>query len=294
MISINESVVIKNSPDGKRNVEYRINNGELVSVSKEIYDNVIENVGGDLNGLNDKIEKEIERSITEDVSINEHVNHVETTLSDFAKETNKAFEIINDNLIQSINTINSAIEAERNERISEDNIIKDDISNIKKEAETHVKFTDVSTEQTPNRKAIILKNNDTILGTDTNGSTFNLAMLSKWNKADFGSNKVEFNINSSERPTVNDAEKIAYLSDINELDKGYLEEINKLKESDALLQSNIDNEALLRKEKDTEIEGKLLKSEGCEFDTNNGVLKLKSQDGTNDIEIQFTMNFGNF
>lgn len=289
-----ESVVIKNSPDGKRNVEYRINNGELVSVSKEIYDNVIENVGGDLSRLNDKIEKEIERSTIEDASINEHVNHVETTLSDFAKETNKAFEIINDNLVQSINTINSAIETEKNERITEDNNIKDEISDIKKEAETHVKFTDVSTEQNPNRKAIILKNHDIILGTDTNGSTFNLAMLSKWNKADFGSNKIEFNINSSERPTVNDTEKIAYLNDINELDNDYSKEISKLKETDILLQSNIDNEALLRKEKDIEIEGKLLKSDGCEFDTNKGVLKLKSQDGTNDVEIQFTMNFGNF
>lgn len=289
-----ESVVIKKAPNGKINDEYRVYNGELISVSKKLYDDVIENVGGDLGGLNEKLDKEIERSTTEDKSLNDHIVHVETTLSDFAKETNKAFGIINDNLVQSINTINGAIEAEKNERISEDSSIKEEISEIKKEAETHVKYTDVSTEETPNRKAIILKNHDIILGTGTNGDTFNLAMLSKWNKADFGSNKVEFNINSSERPTVNDAEKIAYMSDLDTLDEGYLEEIKRLKEQDEILQTNIDNEASLRKEKDSEIEGKLLKSDGCEFDTENGILKLKSQDGTNDIEIQFTMNFGNF
>lgn len=47
------------------------------------------------------------------------------------------------------------------------------------------------------RRHIILKNNDNILGygTDETGP-YNLAMVSQWNKADFGSDKIELNLNA--------------------------------------------------------------------------------------------------
>ena len=57
------------------------------------------------------------------------------------------------------------------------------------------------------------------LGTDTNGGTYNLAMVSKWDIADYGTTSLLTNFNSKERPTVQlpgvsgeDAEKIAFLS----------------------------------------------------------------------------------
>ena len=43
------------------------------------------------------------------------------------------------------------------------------------------------TESTPGRNHIVLKNHDSILGTATDGSTYNVAMVSKWDVADFGS-----------------------------------------------------------------------------------------------------------
>ena len=45
-------------------------------------------------------------------------------------------------------------------------------------------------------------------------------------------------------------------------------------------------------EKDAEIEGKLPIQEGTEFDSEEGVLTIKSAAGTNDIKVQFALNFG--
>jgi len=63
---------------------------------------------------------------------------------------------------------------------------------------------------------------------------------------------------------------------------------------DEALRTAIEEEAAAREEKDTEIEGKLLTEEGTEFDKTNGKLTLKSADGTNDITVQFSFNFGEF
>lgn len=73
---------------------------------------------------------------------------------------------------------------------------------------------------TGDRKHIVLANHDSILGAGTNcengqpngyeggenleGETYNLAMVSKWNVADFGSNKLHANINSKDKVTIND------------------------------------------------------------------------------------------
>lgn len=65
------------------------------------------------------------------------------------------------------------------------------------------------------RKTLQLDNYDTISGKDTNGAGHNLAMVSKWNKADFGSPGLPINLNGNEeRPTYNDTKEIALLNDL--------------------------------------------------------------------------------
>ena len=55
------------------------------------------------------------------------------------------------------------------------------------------------------RKSIVLDNYDAILGTDEHGHTYNLAMVSKWNVADFGSSAIHMNLNSKDGvATLND------------------------------------------------------------------------------------------
>lgn len=78
-----------------------------------------------------------------------------------------------------------------------------------------MEYTDIANEYNPNRKAIVFENHDVLLGKGTDGTQYNLAMISKWNKADFGSASVPFNMNGSEeRPTYNDEKEIALLNDV--------------------------------------------------------------------------------
>ena len=65
-------------------------------------------------------------------------------------------------------------------------------------------------ESTPDRKHIVLKNHDSLLGTATDGTTYNVAMVSKWDVADFGSAQLHLNLNSKDGvATINDDKVIA-------------------------------------------------------------------------------------
>lgn len=65
-------------------------------------------------------------------------------------------------------------------------------------------------ESTPDRKHIVLKNHDSVLGTATDGTTYNVAMVSKWDVADFGSAQLHLNLNTKDGvATINDNKNIA-------------------------------------------------------------------------------------
>ena len=82
-------------------------------------------------------------------------------------------------------------------------------------------------------------------------------------------------------------ERQAKDEELEEAIQGLEEEVNEL--SDALETEKNEREA-----KDTELEGMMLTSDGTVFNSETGILTLKSKDGTNDIDIQFNFNFGTF
>lgn len=89
---------------------------------------------------------------------------------------------------------------------------------LDKALDDKVSWTDINTEENHGRRAIVLPNHDNILGTTSEGETVNVAMVSKWNKTDLGSSKIEINLNgSADRPTYNDEKKLALLDDIPEV-----------------------------------------------------------------------------
>ena len=107
---------------------------------------------------------------------------------------------------------------------------------LTKNIENKVDWTDISTEGMEGRKAIVLKNHDTILGTNTSGSTASIAMINKWDVVDLGTTKLPINLNTPKgvRPTVQEAgqsgeeaNQIAYLSDI----EAVKEELNNINDS---------------------------------------------------------------
>lgn len=141
------------------------------------------------------------------------LNNNEFSINEKIVATKTDIKTINDNLVESIDTINKNM-------ADGFNTINGGIENeIKPEIAKKVEWSEVTS--TPGRKSIILKNHDILLGTDTTGSTHALAMVSKWDVADFGAAGLHSNLNSKDRPTVQlpgqsgeEAEEIAFLSDI--------------------------------------------------------------------------------
>lgn len=116
---------------------------------------------------------------------------------------------------------------------------------IRPELEKAVKYVDIADENLPERKAIVLKNGDVILGEKVEGGSSSLVQLNRWGVADFGSASVPFNINTPKdvRPTVQEAgqsggeaHKIAYVSDV----AGLSNTLEALNATVQILQSKVD------------------------------------------------------
>lgn len=122
--------------------------------------------------------------------------------------------------VEGINEIKKNVQEVAANLVTVNENLASSIDAINKKA---VKYEDVADSNLPERKAIVLKNGDVILGGNLKGGTSSLVQLNRWGVADFGSSSVPFNINTPKdvRPTVREAgqsgeeaHKIAYLSDI--------------------------------------------------------------------------------
>lgn len=122
--------------------------------------------------------------------------------------------------VEGINEIKKNVQEVAANLVTVNENLASSIDAINKKA---VKYEDVADSNLPERKAIVLKNGDVILGGNLKGSTSSLVQLNRWGVADFGSSSVPFNINTPKdvRPTVREAgqsgeeaHKIAYLSDV--------------------------------------------------------------------------------
>ena len=207
------------------------------------------------------------------------VSDNEFSIDETVVGTKDDIKTINDNLVLSINTINQNM-------ADGFNTINGGIENeIKPEIAKKVEWTDIHTEEYPERKAIVLKNHDMLLGTDTTGSTYNLAMVSKWDIADYGSSNLLTNINSKERPTVQlpgvsgeDAEKIAFLSDIpNMEDFATKDEVAAVdsKFGDRFLSGATVSEAIISIEGN--LSGETALREQADINLNNQITKAKDE-----------------
>ena len=122
--------------------------------------------------------------------------------------------------VEGINEIKKNVQEVAANLVTVNENLTSSIDAINKKA---VKYEDVADSNLPERKAIVLKNGDVILGGNLEGGTSSLVQLNRWGVADFGSSSVPFNINTPKdvRPTVQEAgqsgeeaHKIAYLSDV--------------------------------------------------------------------------------
>ena len=235
-----------------------------------------------------------------DAKISAHIQEVEdkfATKDELTEETNA--RTVKDTQLQ--NDLQSEAETAR----AAEKANADAISAINEVLPNKVEYTDVATSENPGRKAIILKNHDVILGTTTTGQTNSLVMMSKWDKADFGSASVTLNLNGKdEHPTYNDNKEIAFVNDIPSVegfvtkeiadetyqpkgDYATLEalnaEITTRSEADTEIQSDITAEATARIQKDSEIEASLQnKADKTDLDT---ISLVKKEDLVYELQV---------
>lgn len=140
--------------------------------------------------------------------------------------------------VEGINEIKKNVQKVAANLVTVNENLASSIDAINKKA---VKYEDVADSNLPERKAIVLKNGDVILGGNLEGGTSSLVQLNRWGIADFGSSSVPFNINTPKdvRPTVQEAgqsgeeaHKIAYLSDV-ESSSAQIEEVKAALETKA-------------------------------------------------------------
>ena len=114
---------------------------------------------------------------------------------------------------------------------------KDEIENLIKDFVAYKQFEDNGQL----RKTIELANHDTISGLDTTGTGHNLAMVSKWDVADFGAKGLHFNINTKDNVTINDQDIVATTADVETAQNELSQEINDAQTSLSQEIDTVDN-----------------------------------------------------
>jgi hypothetical protein len=215
-----------------------------ISVDGVVYD-IASTGGGEVPGDIQEQLSALENKVTEEASAREEGDaKLQAAIDELAEKVNgegadltelegkiekNAADIatVNNNLVEAVNNINKNV-------ADGFSTINEGLNNeIRPELEKAVKYEDVADSNLPERKAIVLKNGDVILGGNLEGGTSSLVQLNRWGVADFGSSSVPFNINTPKdvRPTVQEAgqsgeeaHKIAYLSDV-ESSSAQIEEV---------------------------------------------------------------------
>ena len=245
--------------------EYRLENGQLVNVSQEIYDKVAEIVDEkisemdtDVDSLRSMIEGEIERSTTKDNEIDAALTAEEEARITKDEELEAAIQAIGGN-------IEAAVQAEAEARIAKDNELE---AAIQAEAEARA-----------------AKDNELQAAIQAIDDNIEAAVQAEAEARIAKDNELEAAIQ---------AEAEARIAKDNELEAAIQAETEARIAKDNELDTAIQAEAEARAAKDEELDGKTLIGEGTQFNEETGILSLKSKDGTNDIQVQFNMNFGTF
>ena len=252
--------VQENTEDIKKNAaDIATVNENLVSAIENINNVVLPKIVGDIN---QSIMNETDARLKADAALDEAIKKNASDVATVNSNLVSSVEVLNKNMADGFNTINGGINNEIRPAISGNT---ERIVALEESDNKSVKWTDVSTEENPGRKSIILGNHDTILGATTSGGAVNVAMVSKWDKVDLGSVQVEINLNgSADHPTYNDTEELAFVSDVQAAHEKVAEETAAREAADNALSGRVDavvqsvaDEAIARENKDTEIEGKL-------------------------------------
>lgn len=206
---------------------FATNDKSVVGAVNEIH-NELDTCVADYNEHID--EYEVFKANTEN-TLNSHSTQISQLTQEKQDKTDFNLATKSKTVVDAINENHATITAEAARAVAEDARLE----------EVKVSYTDISDDTNPDRKTIMLKNHDSLSGYGTDGTTaYNLAMVSKWDKADFGAAGIPINLNGSEaHPTYNDKEELAFVSELSGETGKLAEDIKTLNETVATVKQDL-------------------------------------------------------
>lgn len=301
LMSEGESVVINNAPNGGTNVEYRIVRGDLLSISNSVYEEVMTTVSPVIDNIQEQINNETKRAIAKENDIvtsltneitraTEKENSLEELINQEINNNTERFNDVNqkiDTINSDINNINTSLDEFKNDTEQKINEINTSISNeTTSRSEADEELLQKINEEAATRET---KDNE-ILEKIENDEGFS-SELSKRIDAEIESRQQADEVLKSEIDAANDK-----ISDVETKLNNYINDndatVEQIKDD---LQTETQNRINGDSELDNKIQtvdGEVITQNGSSFDSSTGILTLKSKNETNDIQIQFSLNFG--
>ncbi len=214
------------------------NENALVDLTTTTIPTIVADIDGQKQTLTD-IQKVVEKVDTPDeTTVTKYVDQKIADLVDGAPEMLDTLKELGEAIEQNHDTIEVLDQLVTTNKTTIENLTTDHdqtkqtLSDLNKSAVKYSEFAE-------GRKTVQLANYDSISGVTTSGLGVNLAMVSKWDKADFGSAQLPLNLNSKDGIVeINDSKIVATVDQIPSID--HLATKDQLTASETALQQAID------------------------------------------------------
>lgn len=192
------------------------NENELVDLTTTTIPKIVSDVASNKSTLDEFAPKVAKIDVPEGSTIVKEIDKAVADLVNGAPETLDTIKEVADAIEQNGDAIDSLNDIVTKNKVAIDSVDAEQKATAEKLATLDSKAVKYQ-EFGENRKTIQLANYDTISGVTTKGLGVNLAMVSKRDKADFGSAQIETNLNAKDGiVTINDTETVATVKQVGE------------------------------------------------------------------------------
>lgn len=192
------------------------NENELVDLTTTTIPKIVSDVASNKSTLDEFAPKVAKIDVPEGSTIVKEIDKAVADLVNGAPETLDTIKEVADAIEQNGDAIDALNDIVTKNKVAIDSVDAEQKATAEKLATLDSKAVKYQ-EFDKNRKTIQLANYDTISGVTTKGLGVNLVMVSKWDKADFGSAQIETNLNAKDGiVTINDTETVATVKQVGE------------------------------------------------------------------------------
>lgn len=192
------------------------NENELVDLTTTTIPKIVSDVASNKSTLDEFAPKVAKIDVPEGSTIVKEIDKAVADLVNGAPETLDTIKEVADAIEQNGDAIDALNDIVTKNKVAIDSVDAEQKATAEKLATLDSKAVKYQ-EFGENRKTIQLANYDTISGVTTKGLGVNLAMVSKWDKADFGSAQIETNLNAKDGiVTINNTETVATVKQVGE------------------------------------------------------------------------------